>query len=114
MSVFADTHAGKARRGTRSRRVARRRPLTGGVLWIVVVAALLAGIVAVNVVVLQLNVQLDQLSRERVGLLADNARLESSLSAAGASARIEADARETLGLQPADAASTTYVELGAK
>ncbi len=85
--------------------------MAGGVLWIVLIAVLLSGIVAVNVVVLQLNVQLDRLSRERVSLIADNARLESSLSTAGASARIESDARSELGLVPADAATTTYVEL---
>ena len=47
----------------RSRRVARRRdPLRSGVLWIVVVRTQLAGLVAVNVAVLQLNVRLDQLA----------------------------------------------------
>ena len=40
-------------------------PFAGGILWIVVVGALLAGIVAVNVVVLQLNMQFDGLSRQR-------------------------------------------------
>ena len=40
----------------------------GGVVWIVVLAVLLAGIVAVNVAVLQLNVRLDELGRERVQL----------------------------------------------
>jgi cell division protein FtsL len=116
MSTFAETQAAEARRHRRSRPVprARRRPVAGGVLWIVLIAVLLAGIVAVNVVVLQLNVQLDRLSRERVGLIADNARLESSLSTAGASARIESDARDELGLVPADAATTTYVDLASR
>ncbi len=40
----------------------RRDPLRSGVVWIVVAAAVLAGLVALNVAVLQLNVRLDQLS----------------------------------------------------
>ena len=75
---------------------------------------LLAGIVAVNVVVLQLNMQFDGLSRERAQLKADNARLRSQLSSASANARIEEVATAKLGLQPADPLTTTYVRLGAK
>ena len=41
-------------------RRARTRPF-GGVVWIVILAVLLAGVVAVNVAVLQLNVRLDEL-----------------------------------------------------
>ena len=48
----------------------------GGVVWIVVLAVLLAGIVAVNVAVLQLNVRLDELGRERVQLRADTNRAQ--------------------------------------
>ena len=81
--------------------IARARTF-GGVLWIVVLAALLAGVVAVNVAVLQLNVRLDDLGRERVQLRADNARLSSELSRAGADARIASQARNKLGLEPAE------------
>ena len=99
----------------RSRRVTTtrgaRRPVAGGVLWIVVVAALLAGVVAVNVVVLQLNVRLDGLARERADLRADNAKLRAQLSSAAANARIARDAREGLGLVAADPTTTTYVRL---
>ena len=41
---------------------------TGGVVWIVVVAVLLAGVVAINVLVLRLNVELDDLRRTRAEL----------------------------------------------
>ena len=68
---------------------ASRAPFAGGVAWIVVVGVLLAGIVAVNVLVLQLNMQFDGLSRERAQLKADNALLRSQLSSASASVRIE-------------------------
>ena len=61
--------------------------------------------------VLQLNVRLDELGRERIQLRADNARLSSQLSSAAAAARIEAQARQRLGLVPADANTTAYVQL---
>jgi cell division protein FtsL len=86
------------------------RPLAGGVVWIVLLGVLLAGVVAVNVAVLQLNVKLDELGRERVSLRADVARLRAELSSAGANARIESRAR-ALGLEPADGETTAYVEL---
>jgi cell division protein FtsL len=91
-----------------------RSPFAGGILWIVVVGALLAGIVAVNVVVLQLNMQFDGLSRQRAQLKADNALLRSQLSSASANVRIEETATSKLGLQAADPLTTTYVRLRAK
>ena len=78
------------------------------------VGALLAGIVAVNVVVLQLNMQFNGLSRERAQLKADNALLRSQLSSASASVRIEDAATSKLGLQAADPLTTTYVRLSGK
>ena len=89
---------------------AKVRPF-GGVVWIVVLAVLLAGIVAVNVAVLQLNVRLDELGRERVQLRADTNRLSSQLSSASANARIESDARAKLGLVRADPELTFHVQL---
>jgi cell division protein FtsL len=89
---------------------AKARPF-GGVVWIVVVALLLGGVVAVNVAVLQLNVQLDELGRERMQLRADTKRLSSQLSSASANARIESEARVKLGLRPADPALTYHVQL---
>ena len=89
---------------------ARVRPF-GGVVWIVVLAVLLAGIVAVNVAVLQLNVRLDELGRERVQLRADTNRLSSQLSSASANAQIESEARTKLGLVRADPELTFHVQL---
>ncbi len=80
-------------------------------MWIVVVAALLAGVVAVNVAVLRLNVELDQLGVERAQLKADNARLRARLSSVSAGIRIETQARERLGVESADPLLTTYVDL---
>src|SRR5438874_3851041 len=72
-------------------------PLRSGVTWIVVVGALLAGLVALNVAVLQLNVKLDRLNTERADLVNKNAQLSSQLSSASASPRIEAAALKRLG-----------------
>jgi len=86
-------------------------PLGGGILWIVLFAVLLAGVVAVNVAVLRLNLELDGTGRERAELKAEIARLRSELSSASATARIERLARNELGLVPADQDGIVYVEL---
>jgi len=114
MSTIAQGNvARKKRRAAAATTAARSRaPFAGGVVWIVVVGVLLAGIVAVNVLVLQLNMQFDGLSRERAQLKADNALLRSQLSSASASVRIEDAAKSKLGLQAADSLTTTYVRLG--
>lgn len=89
----------------------RQRRMAGGVAWIGVVAVLLAGVVAINVAVLRLNVSLDEYSRERVQLRADNAALQADLASAAASIRIEQRAQSQLGLVPADSDHTQYVDL---
>jgi cell division protein FtsL len=98
------------RRGRAASRPSKRR-VDRGVVWIAGLAVLLAGVVAVNVAVLQLNVRLDELGRERVQLRDDNARLRAQLSSTGASARIGARATTELGLVEADSGTTAYVRL---
>lgn len=99
-----------------AQRKAKPRPkprlLGGGVLWIVLFAALLAGVVAVNVAVLGLNLQLDEAGQERAQLKADIAGLRAELSRTAASAQIERVAEEELGLVLADPEATTFVPLG--
>ncbi len=93
----------------------RERPkhrVAGGALWIVLVAALLAGVVAMNVAVLRLNVASDKIARQRAALLAKNAELKSQLSSAAATARIQSLAHNRLGLVPADPDQTVYIRLG--
>ena len=117
MSTIAQAPASaktKARRNTKAESVRSRAPFAGGVMWILLIGVMLAGIVAVNVVVLQLNMEFDGLSRERAQLRADNALLKSRLSSASSHLRIEDAAQVKLGLQDADALTTTYVKLGAK
>jgi cell division protein FtsL len=103
----------KAARGAKAPGRARSRPrlLGGGVLWIVVLAALLAGVVAVNVAVLRLNLELDGASREREQLRADLAGLRAELSSVAATAQVERAARDDLALVPADPDEMIYVTL---
>jgi len=110
-AAVAYPEAQPSERKRRPRAVSARRPdpLRNGVVWIVVVGALLAGLVALNVAVLQLNVRLDQLAQERASLREENAALASKFSSAKASPRIQARARQRLGLVPASA--MTYVDL---
>ena len=114
MSTIAQTPVAREARRPNAQESRSRAPFAGGVVSIVVVGALLAGIVALNVLVLQLNIQFDGLSRERAQLRADNARLRSQLSSASANVRIEEAATTQLGLEAADPLTTTYVRLGAK
>lgn len=102
----------RARPQPRKRPVARERRVTGGIVSIVVLGILLAGVVAMNVAVLQLNIGLDKLGRERVDLRAENAALSSQLSSAASPPRIQGLAARRLGLVTATAEGTTYVELG--
>jgi len=89
-----------------------RRGVAGGVVWIAVVAVLLAGVVALNVAVLRLNVQLDKLDTQRAQLRAEKQALASQLSMSAAAPRIQLQSRKRFGLVPANPAETTYVRLG--
>ena len=93
-------------------RAARReRRVAGGVFWIGVVATLLAGVVAMNVAVLRLNMKLDHLGRERADLRAENAALSVQLSSAASAPRIQGLAAKRLGLVQATPDETSYVKL---
>ena len=96
-------------RTRRTSAAASERRLAGGVLWIVLLAVLLVGVVALNVAVLRLNMQLEQLSERRLELEAENALLASKVSAAMAPPRTERLARTRLGLVPA--ADPAYVDV---
>lgn len=80
-------------------RPARARPnLARTVVWISVVAALLAGIVALNVAVLQLRMERGRVQADIVEIRTENARLEADISAEAARGRVEAAAGGRLGL----------------
>jgi cell division protein FtsL len=95
----------------RPRAVRREHRVTGGVLWIGIVATLLAGVVATNVAVLRLNMKLDHLGRERADLHAQNAQLSSQLSSAASAPRIQKLAVKRLGWIQATSDQTTYLNL---
>ncbi len=108
----APTRKRTAKTARPTARPSSRRRVDRGVVWIAALAVVLAGVVAVNVAVLQLNVRLDEYGRERVQLRDDTARLRAQLSSTGASARVSTRARTELGLVEADPATTAYVRLG--
>jgi hypothetical protein len=93
-------------------RARRRTRSHGAIAWIVISAALLAGVVFVNLAVLRLNLSLDKATQERANLRANNALLQSQLSAALASPRIQAQARRQDGLVPADPSTIGYIDVG--
>ena len=121
MAAWADSAAHAPARTQRPRPKAvprgkaRPRPaLLGGVVWIAALAALLGGIVALNVAVLQANVRLDELARQSADLQAKNAQLSSQLSSAGSTPQVESLARARLGLELAAPEQQQYVELKRK
>jgi len=91
----------------------RGRRVTGGIVWISAFAVLLAGVVAINVAVLRVNMRLNDLNQEQLQLQAQNQSLASNVSSAASSLRIEQIAQR-LGLRPASAADTSYLDLGQK
>ena len=91
---------------------APRARVAGGAVWIGIVAVLLSGVVALNVAVLQLNVQLEDLGTERTRLRAENADLASKIASKAQAGRIHTLARGQLGLEVADAGRTTYLNVG--
>ena len=112
MSTIAQgARTGRARARTRGATRRSSWVLGGGVFWIVVFAVLLAGVVAVNVTVLRLNLQLDQAGRDRTELRADISRLRSQLSSASATSRVDRLAQKELGLVQADSDEMIFVRL---
>jgi hypothetical protein len=94
----------------RSRRKATQRRVRGHIVWMTLFALLLFGVVAVNVAVLRAHVAVSKLDDKRAKLEAGNQALASQLSAIDSAPRIEAAARR-LGLIPASAGNTSYVDL---
>ena len=77
--------------------------LSGGIVWISVFAVLLAGVVALNVAVLRLNMSVGKLDKQQLELQAQNQALASQVSSAGVGAPHRADGAPKLGLVPAPA-----------
>lgn len=94
----------------RSRRKVTQRRVRGHIVWMILFALLLFGVVAVNVAVLRAHVAVSKLDEKRAQLEAKNQVLQSALSAANSAPRVEAAARR-LGLVPASAGNTSYLDL---
>jgi hypothetical protein len=95
----------------RPRLVKKERRVAGGVVWIGIIGALLAGVVAMNVAVLRLNMKLDRLGRERADLRAENAALSVQLSSAASAPLIQGLAAKRLGYVQATPDQTSYLRL---
>jgi cell division protein FtsB len=95
-------------RGRRPRRSPARPRLARSVLWIGVVAALLAGIVAVNVAALRLRLDAQRLAERKERLVGENAAAASELSTLASAERIEVEARRLGLVRPNE---TTYVKV---
>ena len=93
---------------------ARKARARGGILWIAIGGILLAGVVFVNVAVLQLNLRLDSTNAERSKLLADNAALQTQYSRLISSPHITAAATKQFGLLYRDPSESVYVDLAKK
>ena len=89
------------------------RRLTGGIVWISLFALLLTGIVALNVAVLRTNMHVSRLDKQELQLRAENQALASLVSSAASARRIESTAQK-LGLAPAPATDTSYLDLAQK
>jgi cell division protein FtsL len=113
------THAAAAvaepavRPRSRPRRKASRHA-RGGILWIAIGGILLAGVVFVNVAVLQLNLRLDSANADRAKLLAGNASLQAEYSRLVASPRITAAATKQFGLTYQDPTDYGHINLATK
>lgn len=95
---------------TRARRKPTQRRVRAHIVWMVLFALLLAGVVAVNVAVLRAHVAVSQLDQQRAELRAQNQALASRLSAASSAPQVE-DAAHRFGMVLAPAANTSYLML---
>jgi hypothetical protein len=96
----------------RSRRKPAQRRVRAHIVWMIMFALLLAGVVAVNVAVLRAHIAVSRLDEKRAQLQARNQVLASALSASNSVPRIERAARR-LGLVQASPGSMSYTDLTA-
>jgi cell division protein FtsL len=103
-----------ARPRPRRRSRAKQARARGGILWIAIGGILLAGVVFVNVAVLQLNLRLDSTNAERSKLLGETAALQTQYSRLISSPRISAAAEKRFGLVYQDPTEYGHVDLAKK
>ena len=96
----------------RSRRKPTQRRVRAHIVWMILFALLLFGVVALNVAVLRAHVAVSQLDQQRQQVEARNQALASELSARNSAPRIERWARQH-GYVQASAGNTSYADLTA-
>lgn len=94
----------------RSQRRATQRRVRGHIVWMILFALLLFGVVFLNVAVLRAHVAVTHLDQKRTQLQNENEALASRLSTASSAPKIEGAARR-LGLVQATASATSYLDL---
>lgn len=101
----------KAKPKAKAKRRPRRSPrVRASLVWMVVFAVLLVGVVAVNVAVLRANVSVNDLDAQIAQRQQEIAILNSEYARNTASARVIAKARKA-GLSPASSAATTTLDM---
>src|SRR5262245_2067966 len=93
------------------RRQRRSLRVRASLVWMVIFAVLLVGVVAVNVAGLRAHVSVNDLDQRITELQQQNATLESEYSSVTAAPRIEAAAGKA-GEQPATSVNTTLIDMG--
>ncbi|HET7429532.1 MAG TPA: hypothetical protein VFJ66_08755 [Gaiellales bacterium] len=99
-----------SRRATLARPRAGRSPVGAGVMWVLVIAALLGGVVAVNVAALRNSIEAGRLSGQVASLRAENQSLQSHVAEMSGIGRISSLAKQ-LGMVPAVPAKGDYLRL---
>lgn len=96
-----------------TRKAAPQHRVASGVVWITVVAVLLAGVIAINVAGLQQRMKLNSLTQERAQLLTRIDESGAKLSTQLSDGRVGSEARRA-GLAPASPDATSYLRLSTK
>jgi cell division protein FtsL len=99
-----------APRAVPRRRVRPRRMTAGGAVWVVVLAALLGGIVALNVAALRDSIEVNRLQAHAQQVQDENRLLRNQVTNLSSPTSIGV-AAQRLGMVPADPNTTKYVRL---
>ena len=103
----------RSARAAPRRKQKAQRGVRGGIVWIVFLATLLTGVVAINVAVLRQSMQLESYTNERGQLRDQTLELRSRLSQVSSPIYVKRVAQRKLGLVQAGPEQTTYIQLGA-
>lgn len=94
----------------RARRVRPRRLTIGGAAWVIVLATLLGGIVALNVATLRDSIEVSRLQSQARQLTAENQLQQNRVTSLSSPVAIVREATR-LGMHPADPNTTRYVNM---